>query len=215
MRRLALPLAPGSMTYALKAAGGMRGRRCLGGRLRIEGRMGRMEGLCGSWSGRRGTRASTSRGGEGGEDDQRHPKGHRPPAAGRERCGRRWGRRGGSVGGWTADTEAVTETESVGGEGREEMSIATWNITDGRCAGLESAGKALEEAGVDIAFVQDPKFSDDAYATKYVGPYTILTSATDRFNCGGVSLFYKAGSKYNLENGRAGGTETVPFFRKR
>ena len=91
------------------------------------------------------------------------------------------------------------------------MSIATWNITDGRCAGLESAGKALEEAGVDIAFVQESKFMDDAYATKYVGPYTILTSATDRFNCGGVSLFYKAGSKYNLENGRAVGPNCITF----
>ena len=51
--------------------------------------------------------------------------------------------------------------------------------------GLESAGRALERAGIDIAFVQESKFSDEAYTTKYYGAYTILTAATDRVSCGG------------------------------
>ena len=34
----------------------------------------------------------------------------------------------------------------AGGEEREGLCVATYNITDGRCAGLESAGRALEAA---------------------------------------------------------------------
>ena len=48
--------------------------------------------------------------------------------------------------------------------------------------------------------MQESKFNDDAYATRYYGAYTILTAATDRVNCGGVSLFYRAGDTFELEN---------------
>ena len=53
----------------------------------------------------------------------------------------------GSIGGGTADTEPITEAGSSRADDREALCIATWNISDGRVAGLESAGRALEAEG--------------------------------------------------------------------
>ena len=56
--------------------------------------------------------------------------------------------------GWTAATEPVTEEESSArASDRELLCLATFNIADGRCGGLESAGRALEAGGVDVAIV--------------------------------------------------------------
>ena len=120
-----------------------------------------------------------------------------------------------SEGEWSVDSAASTApmTEAGGDDviDRGLISIATWNIADGRVAGLESAGRALERGGIDIAFVQESKFNDDAYATRYYGAYTILTAATDRVNCGGVSLFYRAGDTFELENALVRGPNCISF----
>ena len=60
-----------------------------------------------------------------------------------------------------ADIEPITEAGSSRADDREALCIATYNISDGRVAGLESAGRALEAGGIDIAFVQESKFMDD------------------------------------------------------
>ena len=78
-------------------------------------------------------------------------------------------------------------------DNRELVSIATFNISDGRGAGLASAGRAMDLAGIDIAFVQESKFMDDTHATKYYEAYTILTAATDHLNRGGGLIILQDG----------------------
>ena len=89
----------------------------------------------------------------------------------------------------TDTTAASIRSEASGAREQQFITIATYNISDGRVAGLESAGRAFKEGGIDIAFVQESKFMDKDHATKRYGPYDILTAATQRTNCGGgVSL---------------------------
>ena len=69
-----------------------------------------------------------------------------------------------------------------------DISIAIYNILDGRNGGLESAARALDRGGVHIAVLQECKFEDAKYATKAASGYKILTDAAGSRNCGGVAL---------------------------
>ena len=110
------------------------------------------------------------------------------------------------------DTIAASiRSEASGAREQQFITIATYNISDGRVAGLESAGRAFKEGGIDIAFVQESKFMDKDHATKRYGPYDILTAATQRTNCGGVSLFHRDSELYSLENARVRGPNIITF----
>ena len=111
----------------------------------------------------------------------------------------------------TDTTAASIRSEASGTREQQFITIATYNISDGRVAGLESAGRAFKEGGIDIAFVQESKFMDKDHATKRYGPYDILTAATQRTNCGGVSLFHRDSELYSLENARVRGPNIITF----
>ena len=64
---------------------------------------------------------------------------------------------------------------------------------------------------MDIIFAQESKFLSKDHATKSYGPYNILTAATERTNCGGVSLFYRESQLYSLENAKVRASNIITF----
>ena len=111
----------------------------------------------------------------------------------------------------TEPTAASTRSEARGTREEQLITIATYNLSDGRLAGLESAGRAFKEGGMDIVFAQESKFAEKHHATKRYGPYDILTAPTQRTNCGGVSLFHRESKLYSLENAKVRGPNIITF----
>ena len=109
----------------------------------------------------------------------------------------------------TDSTAAPTRSEACGTREEQLITIATYNLSDGRLAGLESAGRAFKEGGMDIVFAQESKFAEKHHATKRCGPYNILTAPTQRINCGGVSLFHRESKLYSLENAKVLGPNII------
>ena len=89
------------------------------------------------------------------------------------------------------------------------LTLATLNISYGRAAGLWSAARAMQLGEVNIAVVQESKFTNADFATKNADGYSILTAETDKKNSGGVSLLWREGDQYKLENGKMRGPNTV------
>ena len=79
---------------------------------------------------------------------------------------------------------------SEGGEGGKRPArsgrdaVATYNIQDGRAAGLLS-----DHANVNLAVVQEVKLKDPKFAPRTGFGYQIHTTAAGTDNCGGV-LFW-------------------------
>ena len=63
--------------------------------------------------------------------------------------------------------------------------LATYNIREGRNEGLYSAARALEQANVDIAFVQETKFLNPDFAARRWAGYNIRVAAAGSASCGG------------------------------
>ena len=89
--------------------------------------------------------------------------------------------------------------------------FATLNISDGQAAGLWSTTRAIRLGNVNIVVVQESKFTDDDYATKNAEGYSILATATDKKICRGVSLLWRGGNLFELENGKGRGPNTVTY----
>ena len=68
------------------------------------------------------------------------------------------------------------------------LQVATYNILDWGHEGLYSAVRALEAVNVDIAVVQETKFLNADFATKWWTGYEIKTAAVGTTSCGGVAL---------------------------
>ena len=62
------------------------------------------------------------------------------------------------------------------------------HILNGRQEGLYSAAHAPEAANVNIAVVQETKFLDADFATKWWTGYEIKTAAAGTMSCGGAPL---------------------------
>ena len=91
------------------------------------------------------------------------------------------------------------------------VTVATYNIRDGRAGGLYSAARALGGMGVDIAFVHEVKIEDPVYATKQWAGYDILTSAAGSKNCGGVALMVRETDDFLVENAKVVGSNVISF----
>ena len=63
------------------------------------------------------------------------------------------------------------------------VAVATYNIRDGRAAGLLSAARAFDHANVDLAVVQEVKLKDPKFAPRTGFGYQIHTTATGTDNC--------------------------------
>ena len=70
--------------------------------------------------------------------------------------------------------------------------VATWNIRDGRSTGLYAAARALERMNVNVAVLQETKFTNTEFATRRWAGYDILMAAAGSNNYGGIALLVKA-----------------------
>ena len=103
-----------------------------------------------------------------------------------------------------------------GGEARRRrangsFAVTTYNILDGRQEGLYSAARALKAANVDIAVVQETKFLDTDFATKWWAGYEIKTAAAGTTSCGGVALLAQKNDWARVENAKGVGTNVLSF----
>ena len=89
--------------------------------------------------------------------------------------------------------------------------MATYNILDGRGEGLYSAARALKNANVDIAVVQETKILDPAFATKEWAGYEIKSTASGSTSCGGVALLARKSEWVTVENAKPIGTNVLSF----
>ena len=91
------------------------------------------------------------------------------------------------------------------------ISIASYNIRDGRNGGLQSAARALGRTMVDIAVLQEVKITDTRFATRKWAGYEILTAAAGTANCGGVALLVREsdGHSFSIENAKVIGPNVI------
>ena len=71
------------------------------------------------------------------------------------------------------------------------ISMASYNIRDGRNGGLQLAARALDRSMGDITVVQEVKIKDAKYATRKWEGYELLTASVGTANCGGVALLVR------------------------
>ena len=65
------------------------------------------------------------------------------------------------------------------------VTVATYNIRDGRDGGLLLMARALGHANVDVAVAQEVKLTELKFAPQTGFGYQIHTTATGTDNCGG------------------------------
>ena len=70
------------------------------------------------------------------------------------------------------------------------FTVATWNIRSGRNGGLESAARALESLGVDIAVLQETKLTGKKH-TRFTSGYHIIASEAESAQKGGIALAWR------------------------
>ena len=75
-------------------------------------------------------------------------------------------------------------------DGSETLSVATWNIRSGRNGGLESACRALDSLGVDVAVLQETKLTGGIY-TRLSSGYSIVATDAPSSHQGGIALAWK------------------------
>ena len=99
--------------------------------------------------------------------------------------------------------EAGTGTEAGWQPACVTVYITTYNVRDGRgdgedgqlFLGLCSATRAMEMAGVDVAFVQEMMIVDPTFATHSSEGYSILAPAADSERRGGGWPFWRRSQK--------------------
>ena len=91
------------------------------------------------------------------------------------------------------------------------ISMASYNIRDGRNGGLQLAARALDRSMGDITVVQEVKIKDAKYTTRKWEGYEILTASVGTANCGGVSLLVRENDDwaFTIENEKVVGPNVV------
>ena len=75
-------------------------------------------------------------------------------------------------------------------EGSGTFALASWNIRNGRNGGLESAARALDSLGADIAFLQETKVTGGIY-TRHSSGYKIVASDAPSKQKGRIALAWR------------------------
>ena len=83
-----------------------------------------------------------------------------------------------------------------------EIALASYNIRDGRNAGLLSAARALDHANVDVAFLQEVKMKNPKFASRTGYGYTIVTTAAGTMRCGGVLLMTRKSDLFSIKEAK-------------
>ena len=90
------------------------------------------------------------------------------------------------------------------------FSIATWNIRNGRNGGLESACRALDSLGVDLALLQETKLTGGIH-TRFSSGYTIVASDAPSAHQGGIALCSRESLAYELEETKIWSPNVIAF----
>jgi len=93
--------------------------------------------------------------------------------------------------------EPATTTDSD--IGTVPIKIATWDIWDGRNARLETALRALNKMGMDLALLTETKLTDGIY-TRYSSGYNVIAPNAVSGRQGGVALVYKDSPYWQVES---------------
>ena len=88
---------------------------------------------------------------------------------------------------------------------RGTISVASYNVRDGRRGGLYSAVRALRRGRVDVAILQETKIAKAKFAPRTHEGYTIRVAPSSGKNCGGVGLVYKETSRFLLKTRKSWG----------
>ena len=115
--------------------------------------------------------------------------------------------------------EAGTGTETRRRPACGTVFIATYNVRDGReegedgqlFLGLCLAAQAMETMGVDVAFLQETKIIDPAFANREFEGYSILVAATDNERQGRIVLFLNERYGFRVEIEKAVGPNIISF----
>ena len=102
-------------------------------------------------------------------------------------------------------TEASSRTDDSG-----DITIATWNIRNGRNGGIESACRALDKSGINIAVFQETKLTNDVYTRSSSG-YRIVASNAPSAHQGGIALVWQEHQAYELEEYKFYGGNVMTF----
>ena len=68
--------------------------------------------------------------------------------------------------------------------------LGTYNISNGRNGGLESALRGMSQANMDLGIFQETKVTDDIYTRGSAGYSVVATDAQSRHR-GGVAVFHR------------------------
>ena len=109
-------------------------------------------------------------------------------------------------GGAPASTEVRQRRRTSG-----TISVASYNVRDGRRGGLYSAVRALRRGRVDVAILQETKIAKAKFAPRSYKGYTTRVAPSSGKNCGGVGLVYKETSRFSVENAKVVGPNVVSF----
>ena len=71
-----------------------------------------------------------------------------------------------------------------GGKNKGTVSIASWNIRNGRQCGLDAAVKGLEQCGAALAVLQETKRTDGKYPRR-IGEYRVICTDAPSAHQGG------------------------------
>ena len=94
----------------------------------------------------------------------------------------------------------------------EEVPIrfGTYNITNGRNGGLESALRGMSQANMDLGIFQETKCTDGIYTRESAGYRVVATNAPSRHRSR-VALFYRPSPLFEVEAVREYGPNVLIF----
>ena len=90
------------------------------------------------------------------------------------------------------------------------ITVASWNIRDGRNGGLEGAAKGMNAANVDIAVLQETKLTGEAYTRNSSGYFITATDAASSPGQGGIALCWREDNeRFEVEEVRKRGVNVI------
>ena len=88
--------------------------------------------------------------------------------------------------------------------------FGTYNISNGRNGGLDSALRGMAKDNMDLGTFQDTKFTDRIYTRDSAGYCIVATDAPSRHH-GGVAILYRPSPLFAMEAVRQFGPNVVSF----
>ncbi len=95
-------------------------------------------------------------------------------------------------------------------EGSESFTMASYNIQSGRNGVLESALQAMKLMGVNFCILLETKLTKGVY-TRWSSGYNIRSTHAPSAWQGGISLFWRASERYEIEEVELRRTNRLSF----